>query len=225
MRCRILTLALSALLGSTLGCGPQGRGGAAGSSGVLPGGAAGAAEGWRGRVLSAPLQRPSFVLRDTEGRAFDFQSRTAGRVTLLFFGYTSCPDVCPTHLSRIAAAMQILASQDPRMRAALDVVFVGTDAARDDATRVRSWLDHFDPSFIGLVGSEEELRVAQLAAAVPPAERAAGGRDDDYTLVHASYVLLYTPDDQAHLRYPVETCVEDWVQDLRRLLVDGWTGA
>ena len=101
--------------------------------------------------MSAPLPRPDFTLTDTAGRPFAFSKATSGRLTLLFFGYTSCPDVCPAHLARLAAGLKAL---PPEQRDAVDVVFVGVDAERDTRERVRAWLDHFDPRFVGLTGSE-----------------------------------------------------------------------
>ncbi len=177
---------------------------------------------WRGRVLSASLPRPQFTLRDASGGRFVFDEETRGRPTLLFFGYTSCPDVCPMHFGQIAAAMRELEGEFEDVRERVRVVFVGVDAPRDTGERVRSWLDHFDPSFVGLVGSPEELQVAQRAAAVPQATRDPGGSDQAYTVSHASYVLLYTSDDQAHLRYAFDTSSEDWVHDLAHVLRGGW---
>jgi protein SCO1/2 len=169
-------------------------------------------------VLPAPLPRPDFVLTDTEGRRYDFRGATAGRLTLLYFGYTSCPDVCPAQLGSLAAGLRQLPAV---LRDQVAVVFVGVDAARDTRERVRSWLAHFDPHFVGLTGSEEELAAAERAAMVPTAfvdDRWEGG----YTVAHASWVMVYTPDDQAHLRYGVGTSAEQWAHDLGVLTQEGW---
>jgi len=173
---------------------------------------------WRGRLLSAPIDRPQFTLRDTQGESYDFHERTSGRVTLLFFGYTSCPDVCPAHFGQIASAMKTLDSAFGDARKQIDVVFVGVDAPRDTPEKVQQWLSHFDASFVGLVGEAEALAAAQKAAAVPTAQRDPGGTEEAYTVSHASFVMLYTPDDQAHLRYAFDTDAEDWVHDLGSLL-------
>src|SRR5829696_8229321 len=60
---------------------------------------------WRGAVLDPARPRPAFTLTDTEGRPYDFAAETQGRLTLLFFGYTSCPDVCPVHMATLSAAL------------------------------------------------------------------------------------------------------------------------
>ena len=191
-------------------------------------GSSGAPESEAGRVVSAlalaaqplpaGLPRPEFTLTDTGGRRFAFRKATAGRLTLLFFGYTSCPDVCPAHLASLAAGLKALT---PEQRDAVDVVFVGVDAERDTRERVRAWLDHFDPRFVGLTGSEAELAAAQRAAAVPDAfvdERWEGG----YTVAHAAFVLVYTGDDQAHLRYGLDTSAAQWTHDLAQLAGRAW---
>ncbi|MBW2242181.1 MAG: SCO family protein [Deltaproteobacteria bacterium] len=175
-------------------------------------------------MLSAPLPRPEFTLTDTVGAPYAFADRTSGSLTLLFFGYTSCPDVCPNHLSQLAEARRLLADEDPSLADAVKVVFVTVDPPRDTPAHVERWLAHFDSSFVGLVGDEASLRAAQEAAFVPTAERDVDGADADYTVSHAAYVLAYTPDDQAHLRYGISTRAEDWVHDLRILARDGWPG-
>lgn len=173
------------------------------------------------KPLPAPLPRPSFSLTDTDGNPFDFQQATSGRLTLLFFGYTHCPDICPGHLTSLAAGLRGL---PPELRDQVLVVFVGVDAERDTRERVRDWLDHFDPSFVGLTGTEAELAAAQRAALVPTAS-VEDRWEDGYSVAHASWILVYTPDDQAHLRYGFGTTATQWSHDLERLAREGWPAA
>jgi protein SCO1/2 len=170
-----------------------------------------------GVPFSVPLPKPDFTLTDTSGKPFHFHAATQGYLTLLFFGYTNCPDVCPVHLANIAAVLK----RDPDLYQDLKVVFVGVDAPRDTPKTVRRFLDQFDPSFIGLTGTPAELERAELAAAVPPAfveKRFKGG----YTVSHAAWVLLYTRDDLGHLRYPFGTRQSEWAHDLAVLARQGW---
>lgn len=174
--------------------------------------------GLHGAVLSPPEERPSFVLTTTEGAAYDFRAETTGRVTLLYFGYTSCPDICPVHFSNIAAALEELPYE---VRRKVTVVFVGVDATRDTPEQVREWLDFFDADFIGLTGTPDELEAAQIAAGAPPAyidEKFEGG----YTVAHAAWLLLYTQDDLVHLRYPTGVRQSGWAHDLDVLVREGW---
>src|SRR5215475_16013449 len=83
---------------------------------------------YRGLKLDPPQPRPTFTLRDTEGRPFDFAARTRGRPTFLYFGYTHCPDICPTAMADVAAALRGVSAS---VRRTVQVVFVTTDPARD----------------------------------------------------------------------------------------------
>jgi len=173
------------------------------------------------RLAGAPVEegarKPDFVLTDTRGEPYDFRRETAGRLTLLFFGYTSCPDVCPVHLANLAAALR----GDPEVRRAVEVVFVGVDPERDTPERVRSFLDGFDPSFVGLTGSPEALATAQRAAGVPEAFVDATW-EEGYSVSHAGWILLYTQDGRARLRYPFGTRQKEWAHDLGVLVRRGW---
>jgi protein SCO1/2 len=206
-----------ALIVALCGCGRAGDAGADPSAAEQ----IAARLGLAATALPAPLPRPAFTLEDTSGKPFDFRTATAGRLTLLFFGYTSCPDVCPGHLSSLAAGLRALPQA---VRDEVVVVFVGVDAPRDTRERVRAWLDHFDPRFVGLTGSEAELAAAERASAVP-ASFVDDRWQDGYSVAHASWILVYTRDDQAHLRYPFGTSPEQWSHDLLALAREGWPPA
>lgn len=170
-----------------------------------------------GTELGAPEPRPEFTLTDTEGRPYDFAEETKGELTLLFFGYTSCPDVCPLHLSNLAFALDRPGVPRPT------VVFVGVDRRRDTPEAIRTFLDRFDSQFVGLTGTEEELRLAQEAANVPvgiaeePEEP--GG---DYLVGHSAQVIAYTADDLSHVVYPFGVRQQDWIEDLPVLARNEW---
>lgn len=112
--------------------------------------------------------RPSFVLRDTAGQRYDFAAETGGRPTLLYFGYTSCPDECPTAMADIAGALR---QSTPELRAKTVVVFVTTDPERDDPALLRRWLDMFSVDYVGLVGTQAEVDAAQAAVGLRLATR------------------------------------------------------
>lgn len=95
------------------------------------------------------------------------------------------------------------------------MVFVTTDPARDNPRMLRTWLNHFDPNFIGLTGSEAALQAAQVAAQVPFSK----GNPDG----HAAFVLAYTTDNLAHVIYPAGISETDWVHDLPRLARQAWS--
>ncbi len=172
---------------------------------------------YRGGLVSPPLPKPEFVLTDTSGALFDFWNRTHGSVTLLFFGYTNCPDQCPLHMASIGQALKKLPAD---VADHVKLVFVTTDPGRDTAAALRRWLDHFDTRFVGLRGSETELAAVQKAAGVPLACRSDSG-GANYSVAHANFVVAYTRDDLAHVIYPGGISVNDWLHDLPLLLKEG----
>lgn len=162
--------------------------------------------------------RPAFTLTDTEGRPFDFREATRGHLTLLYFGYTNCPDVCPIHFANIAAGLQQVPAD---VRHGVRVVFVGVDPPRDSPERVREWLGHFDRSFIGLTGTDEELQAAQTAAGVPVAFRDPDPGTGRYGVNHAGWVIAYTAGDEETWEFPLGVRQESWARTLKQLAKTG----
>src|SRR5688500_7401731 len=164
-RCSLLALVCS------LACSP-GDGGTAGA--------------FRGVAISPPLAKPSLTLTDFNGQPYDFAAQTRDKVALLFFGYTHCPDVCPLHMANIAAVLRRMPAGD---RARVVTVFVTTDPERDTPARLKEWLGNFDPSFVGLTGTKEELARAQAAVGLAEATREVVGTDSaNYFVGHGAQV-------------------------------------
>ncbi len=174
---------------------------------------------YRGGLVSPPLPKPKFALYDTSGVAFDFFGKTQGYVTLLFFGYTHCPDVCPLQMQMIAEALKKI---PPNVANEFKVVFVTTDPERDGPAVLRSWLNHFDKSFIGLTGSQSAIDAAQIASNLVPAKKSAVRPDGAYEVGHSAFALAYTKDNLAHVIYPAGVKQEDFVHDLVLLAQQGW---
>ncbi len=165
-----------------------------------------------GVVLDNPTTKASFSLVDTEGRQFSFVEETEGRLTFLYFGYTNCPDICPVHLAQLAEVFDRL----PEVRRNSTVVFVTVDPERDTPEVVRGFLDSFSSDFVGLIGSQEEVEVAQAAAGVPIA--VVEGTGTDYTVGHAGQMLVYAPNGLGYSVYPFGTRQSDWMHDLPILI-------
>ena len=173
---------------------------------------------FRGGLVTPPLAKPQFTLIDTSGVPFDFRRETQGYVTLLFFGYTHCPDECPLHMASIAMGLR----QIPEVvRDRVKIVFVTTDPARDSPAVIRAWLDHFDPRFVGLTGDAATIDAAQRAARVPATSKILLA-NKNYQLAHASFVLAYTKDNMAHVIYPGGITARDWIHDLALLVSEDW---
>lgn len=166
---------------------------------------------YRGVKLTPAIPRPSFTLTDTHGQPFDFRAKTDSTVTLLFFGYLNCPDVCPVHMTNIAAVMRNLPFDVTRI---VRVVFVTTDPTRDTPEKLQAWLANFDPSFIGLRGTPEQVKDIEKSVKVAPAVADAPDSSGNYQVAHAAQVIAFTPDDSAHVVYPFGTRQADWMHDL-----------
>ncbi len=123
---------------------------------------------FHGREPLQPSARPAFALTDTSGAAYDFAAETAGKPTLLYFGYTHCPDECPTAMADIAGALR--ETPEP-LRSRTQVVFVTTDPDRDTGPLLRRFLDQFSTEFVGLRGTQAQVDAAAVATGVAAAEK------------------------------------------------------
>lgn len=165
----------------------------------------------QGVKIDPPQPKPEFTLTDTSGQPFDFTAETEGKLTLLYFGYLNCPDICPVQLAQIAETFDRL----PDVGREAEVVFVTVDPGRDSPEEIRAFLDRFDSRFVGLTGTLEELATAQTAAGVPAA--VFDGEGDDYTVSHDARVLAYAPDGLMHSFYPFGVRQSEWNNDLQIL--------
>lgn len=158
-------------------------------------------EDLRGPRLTRAIPRPDLALVRTDGRPLDFRADTRGTLTFLFFGYTNCPDVCPLHMGNLAAVLRELPAE---LAGRVRLVFVTTDPERDTPERLSSWLANFDSTFIGARGSPEALEAAQRSLGMPVASRDAQAPDSGgYTVSHGAHLWAFTPDDSAHVVYPM----------------------
>jgi protein SCO1/2 len=147
-----------------------------------------------GLGMVPPQPRPSFTLTDTTGKTFSFGTQTARVATLLFFGYTTCPDICPETMADIGLALKSLPAAQQKK---VDVVFVSTDVKHDTGPIIAAWLKNFSTgssaTFIGLHGTQAQINAAQTVAHILVAED--GGQ------THSTQVLFFGPDNYAHVQY------------------------
>ena len=174
-------------------------------------------------VEGAPVGRPALVLPDTSGRRVDLRRRPPGELTVLVFGYTNCPDVCPTTLGDLAAARRIMT---PSARPRMQVIFVSEDPGRDAPAAVRDWLDQFDSTFIGLIGGNDASRRAQQALYLPESSRPAlptdashtgGAADQEYAVDHSGIVYAFAPGGRTVI-YTGGTDPDGYAEDFTRLV-------
>jgi protein SCO1 len=172
-----------------------------------------------GVPVDPPRPKPELTLTATDGQSFDLRRDTEGHLTFLFFGFTHCPDICPVHLSNLAAALSRLSYED---RQRTRVVFVSVDPERDSLPRLREWLDGFDRSFIGLRGPMTDINRAEDALGFPTSTKLHSEHGESYNVGHSTQIIVFHPaTDSAYVTYPFGTRQSDWSRDLPRLLRDG----
>ena len=167
-------------------------------------------------VLDKPFEKPDMVLTDTQGKKYDFRKETAGRPTLVYFGYTHCPDVCPLTMNNIAVAKKALpkAEQDK-----LRVVFVTTDPGRDTPSELGKWLKGIDPQFVGLTGDFATIQAGArtLGISIEPTHK--DKKTGKTVSVHGTQVMAFSPKtDGGYLLYDDQATVDDYTKDLPKIV-------
>lgn len=174
-------------------------------------------EEFTGSRLKNPYAAPDIALTDTEGQPYSLAASTDKPLTLVFFGYTHCPDFCPMVLNNIAAAMNLLDDED---RKDVDVVLVTTDPARDDEKTLRTYLDRYDKGFIGLTGDLPTIIEVGDPLAVyvnEGKELPTGGYDLGG---HSTFTLAIDGDDEAIALWNQETSSAEFAADIHTLLTE-----
>lgn len=142
-------------------------------------------------------------------RLADFQ----GKVAVVFFGYTQCPDVCPTTMAELAAVKQRLGADGARLQA----VFVTVDPERDTPEILKAYMGSFDPAFVALRGTPEETQA--LAKSFKAFFRKVDGKaPGSYTMDHTAGAYVFDPQGRLRLFVRYGQPVDAWVEDLRQLL-------
>ena len=167
-----------------------------------------------GAVLTQPYVVPHTSLTATDGSSYSLADSTDRRLTLVFFGYTHCPDVCGIVMANLASAMTRLDDED---RKQVDVVFVTTDPARDTEQVLRSYLDHFDPGFVGLTGKLATIAALGQSLAIP-VEHGAKLPSGGYDVTHGTAVLGIDGNDQVPIVWTQGTSAAQFASDIHQLL-------
>jgi protein SCO1/2 len=172
------------------------------------------ASNWGGELVDPGLEKPDVTLATTDGKPFEFRAATEGKLTLLFFGFTNCPDQCPIWLNAVARAKEQIGSgpgSNPQ------VLFVGVDVARDTPEVLDEYLSRIDPSFIGLTGTESAIAAANRQLYFPPITIASPGANGDYEVGHYGRAAAFSPDNLAHRLYGFDVRPAELARDLPRL--------
>lgn len=167
---------------------------------------------FRGAELTTPYPMPDVTLVASDGRSFNLTRDTTRPVTVVFFGYTHCPDVCPLVMSDLTAAVLRLPAG---VRAQTQLLFITTDPARDNPQTLRTYLGRYSDEFVGLTGGRAEIVRAARVMGVPigVAERLPSG---GYDVSHGVQVIGFRG-NSAPVVWTEGTPVEDLVADITTL--------
>lgn len=172
------------------------------------------ADSFAGAVLPRPYRVPATALVDTDGHPFSLATSTDNRITLLFFGYTHCPDECPTTMATLASAMLQLDESD---RDSVQVVFVTTDPARDTGPVIRRWLDHFSSSFVGVTGPLATIKKVAIDVGVP-VDKGRRLPSGGYDVTHGTQVLAVDGKNSVPVVWTMGTTAPEFAHDIHQLL-------
>lgn len=168
---------------------------------------------FRGSVVAEPVAVPDFVLTDENGEPFQLSDQR-GSVILLFFGYTSCPDVCPTTLANWRKVHESLGEDAVRVR----FVFVTVDPERDSVERLGLHVNAFNPDFIGLTGAAEALEEVYEIFGVFYEKDTSSASALGYLVNHTATTFVLDTEGVWRLREAYGTPHEDITHDIRQLL-------
>ncbi len=208
--------------------------GCAGTSAApAPAPSGGAAVAYHGVEPDPVPSRPSFVLTDLAGKRYDFVRQTRGRPTLLYFGYTNCPDECPTAMADIATALR---QTKASLRDDVEVLFITTDPERDTPGVLRDWLAPYSTRITGLTGTADEIAAAEQAVGISAAKKGGliptlPGKPNQhvdkpgtaphshsgplgYSVEHANVIFAYDAADRLPVVYPGGVTPADIAADL-----------
>ncbi len=155
-----------------------------------------------------------FMLKDHFGRVVTDQD-FSGKFMLVYFGYTYCPDVCPTSLQVITTALEILGKEAD----AIQPLFITVDPERDTASVLREYLSSFYPTIIGLTGSKAMLESVTKKYRVFYSKTSEKGADaDDYFMDHTASVFFMGPNGEYLARFPYSTTSEEMARKMREII-------
>ena len=161
-------------------------------------------------TFDPPRDAPDFSVLGTDGAPL-FLSHYRGKVVVLAFGYTSCPNVCPVTLAVLAQAHRALGKRGSEVQ----VIYLTVDPERDTAQRLKDYLAAFDPSFLGGTGSDAQMAAVRKSYGVT-AEKVGSGKD--YGVAHSSFVYLITRDGKLRALMPFGHKADDYAHDISLML-------
>jgi protein SCO1/2 len=171
---------------------------------------AGDADALKAGVFNPARVAPDFSIRGSDGAALTL-SHYRGKVVVLGFGYTNCPNVCPATLAVLAMAHRKLGALGSQVQ----VIYLTVDPERDSAERLKEYLAAFDPTFVGGTGTAAQMAAVRLSYGVSAQKLGSGS---NYAVAHSSFIYLITREGKLRALMPFGHKADDYVHDISMLL-------
>jgi protein SCO1/2 len=165
------------------------------------------------QVTGKALIGGAFTLTDNTGKRVTDQD-FHGKYTLVFFGFTSCPDICPAGLQLMAGALEKLGTKAQR----ITPIFISVDPQRDTPEKLAAYVKNFDPRLVGLTGTPEEIAAVAKAYKVYYAKVPSKERPDDYTMDHTSIIYVMDPKGEFVTHFTPSTSADDMAAKLDKIV-------
>jgi protein SCO1/2 len=159
-----------------------------------------------------------FTLTDQDGKSFS-STQLAGRYRIVYFGYTFCPDACPTDMQVLGKAMRLFDAKDVAKSAKVQPIFITVDPARDTPAAIKQFVRAFHPRFIGLTGSDAQIAAVAKEYASSYRKQPAPPGTSGYLMDHMRTAILFDPDGKPIELLPVDENAEAVAADLQKWVI------
>lgn len=168
-------------------------------------------------LLLHPYPVPPFTLTDQTGKPYSFTPEKGSDATLLFFGYTFCPDVCPVTMIEYRDIIEELGAEASRIR----FLFISVDPRRDTPERLKEYTERFNPAIIGLTGEPAQVEAVVKGYGVVAEQRAVSGSAAGYLIDHTASILVIDGKGQAVMKFPFGMDPKEGARHVREILKQG----
>ncbi|WP_420138601.1 SCO family protein [Sphingomonas sp.] len=159
-----------------------------------------------------------FTLIDQDGKSYSSKA-LAGRYSIIYFGYTFCPDACPTDMQVLGKAMRQLDASDPATSAKIQPVFITVDPARDTPAALKQFVTAFYPRLIGLTGTDAQIAAVAKQYATTYRKQPAAAGSTGYLMDHQRTAILFGPDGKPIALLPIDADADAVVADLKKWVI------
>lgn len=175
---------------------------------------------WHATDISGVMEPLTFNLTDDNGKSVTGQNYR-GKVVMLYFGYTFCPDVCPQTLTRLATALKALGKGAEHVQ----VLFVSVDPNRDTPKVLREYVKYFSPRMLGLTGTQDQLQdVTKRYRVAYSYGKGYPDKNTYYEVNHSASIYIFDPQGKARLLVDQQETSEQITADLKQLIAESWPG-